>query len=100
IDRFGLLPQATKNLFLVTELKLKATPLGITKIELGAQGGRISFAPEPDIDPMRLIELLQTCPTEYKLDSQQRLKIIKPLDDIEARRDLIENLLERFANNQ
>lgn len=97
IDRFGLLPQPCKNLFMVTELKLKATPLGITKIELGAQGGRISFTPEPNIDPMKLIGLIQTRPQEYKLDGQERLKIIKALADSEARRVFIEGLLKNFA---
>ncbi len=97
IDRFGLLPQAAKNLFLVTELKLKATPLGITKIELGAQGGRLSFAPEPNIEPMKIIELIQTRPQEYKLDGQERLKIIASLADLDDRHDLIEKLLKQFA---
>ncbi len=98
IDRFGLLPPAAKNLFLVTELKLKATPLGITKIELGAQGGRLSFAPEPNIDPMKIIELIQTRPQHYKLDGQERLKIVKSLSDLETRVALIEELLKRFSS--
>jgi len=33
IDRFGLLPDPTKNLFRITELKLGATPLGIKKLK-------------------------------------------------------------------
>jgi len=43
IDRFGLLPDNVKNLFRVTSFKLKATPLGIRKIEFGKDGGRIIF---------------------------------------------------------
>ena len=35
IDRFGLLPEPTKNLFAVTDLKLSAEALGITKIDAG-----------------------------------------------------------------
>ncbi|MBS1236524.1 MAG: transcription-repair coupling factor, partial [Proteobacteria bacterium] len=35
IDRFGLLPEPVKSLFSVTELKIKATPLGVRKIEAG-----------------------------------------------------------------
>jgi transcription-repair coupling factor (superfamily II helicase) len=97
IDRFGLLPQQCKNLFLITELKLKATPLGITRIELGAQGGRISFVPEPPIDPMRIISLIQTRPQEYKLDGQERLKISRELADPDSRRTFIDELLGRLA---
>jgi transcription-repair coupling factor (superfamily II helicase) len=97
IDRFGLLPQQCKNLFLITELKLKATPLGITRIELGAQGGRISFVPEPNIDPMKIISLIQTRPQVYKLDGQERMKISRELADPDSRRAFIDELLGRLA---
>src|SRR5690606_38003502 len=40
IDRFGLLPDATRNLFAVTSLKLKALELGIDRIEASATGGK------------------------------------------------------------
>ena len=43
IDRFGLLPDQTKCLFAVAQLKLMATPLGIRKVDFGASGGRITF---------------------------------------------------------
>jgi transcription-repair coupling factor (superfamily II helicase) len=97
IDRFGLLPEQSKNLFLITELKLKATPLGITKIELGASGGRISFVPEPNVDPMKIIGLIQTRPQVYKLDGQERLKITKELNIPDSRREFIEELLTRLS---
>jgi transcription-repair coupling factor (superfamily II helicase) len=97
IDRFGLLQSATKNLFAVTELKLKATPLGITKIEMGDRGGRITFTPEPNIDPMKIIALIQQQPESYKLDGQQRLRIIAELPDAPSRIEFIEKLLERLA---
>jgi transcription-repair coupling factor (superfamily II helicase) len=97
IDRFGLLPESTKNLFLVTELKLRATPLGIIKIELGDQGGRITFAPEPNIDPMQIIGLIQARPQEFRLDGQERLKVVRALPDVKSRTGLIAELLERFS---
>ncbi|MGX8249391.1 TRCF domain-containing protein, partial [Escherichia coli] len=46
IDRFGLLPEPTKNLMRLTLLKLQADKLGITKVDAGPQGGRIEFAAE------------------------------------------------------
>ncbi|MDX1434647.1 MAG: transcription-repair coupling factor, partial [Gammaproteobacteria bacterium] len=51
IDRFGLLPEAARNLFQITELKLKATPLGIRKIDVGHHGGRIEFGANAAVDP-------------------------------------------------
>jgi transcription-repair coupling factor (superfamily II helicase) len=68
IDRFGLLPEATKNLFAITALKLKVQPLGIQKLEAGPKGGRIVFGEQPNIDHLRLIALVQSRPKDYKLD--------------------------------
>jgi transcription-repair coupling factor (superfamily II helicase) len=43
IDRFGLLPYQAKALINITQLKLKAMPLGITKIDFSSSGGYIVF---------------------------------------------------------
>jgi transcription-repair coupling factor (superfamily II helicase) len=98
IDRFGLLPDATKTLFLVTELKLQATPLGIIKIELGAEGGRLTFTDEPNIDPMQIIGLIQARPQEFRLDNQQRLKVMRNLPTVDSRSALLQELFKRFTN--
>jgi len=52
IDRFGLLPNQTKALINITQLKLKATPLGITKIDFSSEGGYILFDQNPKIEPL------------------------------------------------
>jgi transcription-repair coupling factor (superfamily II helicase) len=75
IDRFGLLPESAKQLFAVASLKLMATPLGIRKLDFGANGGRIVFREKPDVDPMLIIKLIQQLPRVYKLDGQDKLKI-------------------------
>ena len=93
IDRFGLLPPQTKTLFTLTELKLQATPLGIRKIEAHAGGARLLFAAQPNIDPLKIITLIQKQPKIYKLDGKDKLRIIKPLPDIGARIDEITRLL-------
>jgi len=94
IDRFGLLPEQTKNLFRVTELKLRATPLGIIKIELGDSGGRIHFVAEPNIDPMKIITLIQTQSKTYRMDGQDKLRVIKDLPDSESRFSAVDQLLD------
>jgi len=96
IDRFGLLPEAVKALFSVTELKLRATQLGIKKIDLGDSGGRILFVEQPDIDPMTIIKLIQGQPDRYKLDGSDKLRIIRELPDAEARLNAANHLLERL----
>ena len=94
IDRFGLLPEPVKNLFRVTSLKLRATPIGIKKIEAGLKGGRIVFGPEPKVDPVKLVRLIQQQHQVYKLDGKDKLRFIKELPDAEARVATVERLLE------
>ncbi|QWT21026.1 transcription-repair coupling factor [Bacillus sp. NP157] len=79
IDRFGLLPDQAKCLFAVAQLKLMATPLGIRKVDFGPAGGRITFREKPDIDPMALIKLIQQQPRVFKLDGQDKLRVIMEL---------------------
>ncbi|WP_455204008.1 transcription-repair coupling factor [Kaarinaea lacus] len=100
IDRFGLLPDQTKNLFRATELKLKATPLGIKKIEFGRDSGRFIFNAEPNIDPMTVIRLIQTKPDVYKMDGQDKLRIIKSMPDADSRTKVIESCLDLLSQKQ
>ncbi|TVT54976.1 MAG: transcription-repair coupling factor [Sedimenticola thiotaurini] len=97
IDRFGLLPEPTKNLFGITELKLKANPLGIRKIEAGPSGGRILFEGEPKIDPGQIIRLIQTRPKEYKLDGSQKIRFFKELGDPQQRISQVTDILNEVC---
>ncbi|GAB3482259.1 transcription-repair coupling factor [Marinomonas epiphytica] len=85
IDRFGLLPDATKNLFRQTNLKLKAEKLGINKIEAGPKEGKILFRADTPVDPMKLIKLIQTKPNQYKLMGSDTLKFITNMQNAEDR---------------
>jgi transcription-repair coupling factor (superfamily II helicase) len=94
IDRFGLLPDSAKNLFRVTSFKLKATPLGIRKIEFGLDGGRVLFSEHPNIDPMNVINLIQKQPNIYKMDGPDKLRVIKSMPSMEARVKMLDELLD------
>jgi transcription-repair coupling factor (superfamily II helicase) len=93
IDRFGLLPEATKNLFGITELKLKVNPLGIRKIEAGPTGGRILFDGESKVDPGHIIRLIQTRPKEFKLDGGEKIRFFKDLSDQQCRIPQVTDIL-------
>ncbi|WP_313455530.1 transcription-repair coupling factor [Stenotrophomonas sp.] len=79
IDRFGLLPDPTKYLFAIAELKLQCNALGIRKLELGEAGGRIVFEAKPQIDPMAVITMIQKQPKLYTMDGPDKLRIKVPL---------------------
>ena len=98
IDRFGLLPDPLKDLVAITELKLKATPMGILKIDLGEEGGRMVFDKEPNIDLMKIIQLVQTQANFYKFDGGNKLRITKPLASVEKRFAEINQLLDDFSS--
>ncbi len=78
IDRFGLLPEASKTLFEAARIKLRAAPLGISKIDLGPVSGRILFGKNPEIDVSGLLQLIQREPQHFTLDGQEKLKFSLP----------------------
>lgn len=100
IDRFGLLPDAAKNLMKVQQLKLEAAGLGVRKIEAGEKGGVIEFHENAQIDPGFLVGLLQSQPTTYRFDGPTKLKITESLTDRRERVSFIEHLLSQLAENQ
>jgi transcription-repair coupling factor (superfamily II helicase) len=96
IDRFGLLPESIKNLFRITEMKLRAVKLGITKIDLGPRGGKIDFSQETLVPAEKVIQLVQQQSHRYKFASANQLAIVDNIEDREQRFKHIEDLLEHF----
>jgi transcription-repair coupling factor (superfamily II helicase) len=96
IDRFGLLPQATKNLFAMTELKLKSQSIGIRKISGNSKNTRIEFIEQPRIDSLKLIQLVQKEYQIYKLDGQNKIRITKEQDLPQERIQNIEGFLKKI----
>jgi len=98
IDRFGLLPDAVKNLFRITELKQKATLLGIKRIDLGDSSGSIKFGDQPNINPAMIIELIQMHSSIYKLEGQHKLRISRDMESADSRIEETQKLLEKLKN--
>lgn len=96
IDRFGLLPKSAKCLFLVTQLKWLADKMGVKKIQLSQQAGKIDFIEQPLIDPSVLISLIQNQPLSYRMEGPGRLHFNLEQSDDEARIMEIGNLLQRL----
>lgn len=96
IDRFGLLPQATKNLFAVTELRLQAQQLGIRSVEVGDKGGKIEFLSETKVKPETVIKLIQSKPAEFRFDGAERLRF--STQTTEANRiETVQKLLQQLG---
>ena len=97
IDRFGLLPPQVKTLFRIAALKLRATALGVQKIEVGAQSGRLLFDAKPRIDGAKLVALIQQQSHIYKLDGRDKLRFMQDMPDVEARALAVETLLHKIS---
>ncbi|MDC5707026.1 transcription-repair coupling factor [Vibrio europaeus] len=99
IDRFGLLPDATKNLLSVAKLKLQAAALKVKKIEAHDKGGFIEFYPDADINPMYLVKLLQSQPQKFAMDGPTKFKFAIPLVDRRKRIQFVSDMLGEFQQN-
>jgi transcription-repair coupling factor (superfamily II helicase) len=84
IDRFGLLPDPAKTLLDSHRLRIVAKPLGIVRIDASANSIQINFAPNPPIDPAKIIHLIQKN-REYTLSGPDRLKIQVAIPETEKR---------------
>jgi transcription-repair coupling factor (superfamily II helicase) len=97
IDRFGLLPDAVKTLFSVTELKQRAVPLGIKKIDIHIAGGRVVFGADPHINTEQLIKLIQTESQHYKLDGMDKLKFSQTFETVDDKIAFLTGLLDKLT---
>lgn len=97
IDRFGLLPPATKTLFAVTELKLDAEKLGIRRIETGPTGGRVLFGSNAHVDPLQVILLIQNHSKIYRMDGPDKIRFSRPFETIDEKIAFLKALLEKLA---
>jgi transcription-repair coupling factor (superfamily II helicase) len=84
IDRFGKMPDAVKALIETHRLRVAAKPAGIIKIDAHAESAVLQFEPNPPIDAMRIIELVQKN-RQIKLNGQDKLRITASMPDLASR---------------
>ena len=97
IDRFGLLPDATKNLLQIAELRLLVEPLKVVRIDAGTQGGFIEFSAKAQVNPDKFIQLIQKEPIVYRFDGPLKFKFMKDLSDSKVRLEFVVDLLRTIA---
>ncbi|MDE3020719.1 MAG: transcription-repair coupling factor [Pseudomonadota bacterium] len=84
IDRFGLPPIPARTFIEMHRLRIKAQQLGIIKIDAATEQIDLQFLPNPPIEPIQIIELIQNNHS-YRLNGQNRLKIIKSTANLAER---------------
>ncbi|MFZ5502201.1 MAG: transcription-repair coupling factor [Pseudomonadota bacterium] len=84
IDRFGLLPEPAQVLLDSHRLRILAKPLGISKVDASSEAIVIQFVPNPPIDPMKIITMIQS-KRYIKMAGQDKLRIELSHEDLAHR---------------
>ena len=79
VDRFGDLPDQAKSFYETHRLRLEMTGFGIKKIDASPAAIQIQFIPNPPLDPMKIIRLIQSS-KHIQLKGQDKLKILPQKD--------------------
>ena len=97
IDRFGLLPEASRTLFRVTQIKLAAGLIGIEKLHLGQHGGEIRLSEQASVDPAFLLQMIHDTPKDYRIRPDNVIHLTTPLEVSELRLDRAEAIVAALS---
>ncbi|MEZ5499241.1 MAG: transcription-repair coupling factor [Steroidobacteraceae bacterium] len=100
VDRFGApLPPAAANLLRAAALTLRARRLGMRRMELGPQGGYLSFTEHSTADPAVLVRLASDSSGRCRFDGPLKLRINAVLDSGQQRFALADELLTALSGD-
>jgi len=96
VDRFGKLPPQAQNLVDVHRLRVLARPYGVVKVDAAPGVTNISFRPNPPIDSLRIIELVQKN-RHIKLAGNEKLRIERELKEPKDRAQMVRDVLRSLG---
>ena len=96
VDRFGKLPAQTQTLVDVHRLRVLSQPYGVVKVDAAPGVIQISFKPNPPIDPMAIIGLIQKN-KHIKLAGNDKLRIERELPDPKMRAQMVRDVLRSLG---
>jgi transcription-repair coupling factor (superfamily II helicase) len=96
VDRFGKLPPQAQSLIDVHRLRVLARPYGVVKVDAAPGVIQITFRPNPPIDPMRIIELVQKN-RHIKLAGNEKLRIERELSEPKDRAQMVRDVLRSLG---
>lgn len=77
-------------------LRIAAKPLGIVKIDASDAAIQLQFNSKADIDPLKLINLLQR-DKRCRMNGPEKMRISVELGNINHRVELIKDILKQFT---
>ncbi|HMN56471.1 MAG TPA: transcription-repair coupling factor [Ottowia sp.] len=96
VDRFGKLPPQAQTLIDVHRLRVASQPYGVTKVDAAPGAIAIHFKPNPPIDPMAIIHLIQKN-RAIKLAGNDKLRIERALPEPRERAQLVRDVLRSLG---
>jgi transcription-repair coupling factor (superfamily II helicase) len=96
VDRFGKLPPQAQTLLDVHRLRVMAKPYGVVKVDAAPHVINISFKPNPPIDPMSIIHLIQKN-RHIKLTGNDKLRIERDLPEAKDRALMVRDVLRSLG---
>jgi transcription-repair coupling factor (superfamily II helicase) len=96
VDRFGKLPPQAQTLIDVHRLRCLSQPYGVIKVDAAPGITNITFRPQPPVEPMRIIELIQKN-RHIKLAGNEKLRIERELPDPKARAQMVRDILRSLG---
>lgn len=96
VDRFGKLPPQTQTLIDVHRLRVLSQPYGVVKVDAAPGVINITFKPNPPIEPMKIIELIQKN-RHIKLAGNEKLRIERALPEVKDRVQMVRDVLRSLG---
>ncbi|MDE2413463.1 MAG: transcription-repair coupling factor [Comamonadaceae bacterium] len=96
VDRFGKLPAQAQTLIDVHRLRVLSAPYGVVKVDAAPGVISISFKPQPPVDPMAIIHLIQKN-KHIKLGGNEKLRIERELPEPAARAQMVRDVLRSLG---
>ena len=103
IDRFGALPDYTKNLYTNALLRIICQNIGIQKVTADESELHIFFETQPKIDLDKLIAMVKKEPSKYRFIGKQKLIIYEgenSMKDSAIRKNKIQDFLNLLTLEQ
>lgn len=97
IDRFGLLPDQVKHLFVISELKLSAKKLGIAKLAIRQLQGRLDLEANPKINVDNLVQLIQSQPTQYRFEGSNCIRFAVKNAEAQSKIESVQHLFATLS---
>ena len=96
VDRFGKLPPQAQTLIDVHRLRVLSQPYGVVKVDAAPGVIQIGFKPNPPVDPMAIIGLIQKN-RHIKLAGNDKLRIERELPEPKQRAQMVRDILRSLG---